>query len=198
MLWPTTATAVIGLGGIMQVQVNDVDEDGEIDQLARDVAKHVAALRRFALVLVGNASEADAMVQECLRRGLVRMRSWRPARDLRVYLFTTLHDVFAGSRRRQKIQRSDVALEQAIASRSWPASELKRLEFRSLVAAMQDLPAPQREVVLLIGLEGMSYKEAADVLGVPVRTVMSRLSRGREALRQLTAQTAASRLQAVR
>jgi RNA polymerase sigma-70 factor (ECF subfamily) len=126
------------------------------------------------------------------------MQSWRLARDLRVYLFTTLHNVFVDSHWRQKIQRSEVGLEQAIASRSWPASQLKRLEFRSLVVALQDLPPPQREVVLLIGLEGMSYKEAANVLGVPVRTVMSRLSRGREGLRQLTAQSAGSRLQAVR
>jgi DNA-directed RNA polymerase specialized sigma24 family protein len=66
MLWPDHGNCRDAVwGGMMQVQVNDVGEDDEMDQLAHDVARHVAALRRFALVLVGNASEADAMVQEC-------------------------------------------------------------------------------------------------------------------------------------
>lgn len=173
-------------------------QTSENDELAHEITQHVAALRRYALVLVGDASEADDLVQECLSRVLAQMRGWRPVRDLRAYLFTTLHNVFVDASRRQKARRSDVPLESAVASLSLPAGQLKRLEYRDLLAALAKLPAQQREVVLLIGLEGMSYIEAAKVLAVPIGTVMSRLSRGREALRQLMSHGAVSRLRVVK
>ena len=182
----------------MQVRVGGFGQGGESDQLSHEVASHVTALRRYAMVLVGDATEADDLVQECLSRVLAQMRSWRPVRDLRAYLFTTMHNVFVDNSRRQRVRRSDVPLEHAIASLSLPANQIKRLEFRDLVTALGKLPAQQREVVLLIGLEGMSYIEAATVLGVPIGTVMSRLSRGREALRQLMSQGAVSKLRVVK
>jgi RNA polymerase sigma-70 factor (ECF subfamily) len=182
----------------MQVGVGGFGQNRETDQLAHEVASHVAALRRYALVLVGDAHEADDLVQECMSRVLGQMRSWRPVRDLRAYMFTTLHNVFVDNSRRQRVRRTDVPLENALASLSLPANQLKRLEFRDLVTALGKLPSQQREVVLLIGLEGMSYIEAARVLGVPIGTVMSRLSRGREALRQLMSQGAIAKLRVVK
>lgn len=182
----------------MQVRVGGFGQGGERDQLAHEIASHVTSLRRYALVLVGDPNEADDLVQECLSRVLAQMRSWRPVRDLRAYLFTTLHNVFVDNSRRQKLRRTDVPLDQAIASLSLPANQLKRLEFRDLIIALGKLPAQQREVVLLIGLEGMSYIEASRVLAVPIGTVMSRLSRGREALRQLMSQGAVSKLRVVK
>ncbi len=183
---------------VMQVSVSGFGQRGETDQLAHEVASHVAALRRYALVLVGDGHEADDLVQECLSRVLAQMRSWRPVRDLRAYMFTTLHNVFVDNSRRQRVRRTDVPLENALATLSLPANQLKRLEFRDLVTALGKLPSQQREVVLLIGLEGMSYTEAARVLRVPIGTVMSRLSRGREALRQLMSQGAISKLRVVK
>jgi RNA polymerase sigma-70 factor, ECF subfamily len=182
----------------MRMRVEGFGRDGGTDRLDRDVTEHVTALRRYALVLVGDPGEADDLVQECLGRGLARMRSWRPVRDLRAYLFATLHNVFVDNTRRRRVRRSDVPLEQVVSSLSRPANQIARLELGDLVAALRRLPAQQREAVLLIGLEGMSYGEAARVLGVPVGTVMSRLSRGREALRQLTGRDAGSRLRVVR
>lgn len=181
----------------MQVRVG-FGQSSETDQLSHEVASHITALRRYALVLVGNSSEADDLVQECLSRVLAQMRTWRPVRDLRAYLFTTLHNVFVDNSRRQKIRRADVPLDEAVATLAMPANQLKRLELRDLITALGKLPAQQREVVLLIGLEGMSYVEAARVLGVPIGTVMSRLSRGREALRQLMSQGAVSKLRVVK
>ncbi len=182
----------------MRVRVQGFGRDGGTDRLARDVAEHVTALRRYALVLVGDPGEADDLVREGLGRGLARMRGWRPVRDLRACLFAALHDAFVDSARRREVRRSDVPLEQVVPSLSRPASQIERLERGDLVAALRELPAQQREVVLLIGLEGMSYVEAARVLGLPVGTVMSRLSRGREALRRLTGGEAGSRLRVVR
>src|SRR5215213_8520225 len=123
----------------MQVGVGGFGQNRETDQLAHDVASHVAALRRYALVLVGDAHEADDLVQECMSRVLAHMRSWRPVRDLRAYMFTTLHNVFVDNSRRQRVRRTDVPLENALAGLSLPANQLKRLEFRDLVTALGKL-----------------------------------------------------------
>lgn len=173
-------------------------DNSEHDRLGHEIITHIAALRRYALVLVGNPQEADDLVQEALSRVLAQMRAWRPVRDLRAYMFTTMHNVFVDASRRQRLRRGEVPLDGALPELSLPASQTKHLEYRDLVTALGKLPAPQREVVLLVGLEGMSYQEAATVLGVPIGTVMSRLSRGRETLRQLTNYGTISKLRVVK
>jgi RNA polymerase sigma-70 factor (ECF subfamily) len=158
----------------------------------------VAALRRYALLLVGDAADADDLVQECLLKVIAQTRAWRPVRDLRAYLFTTLHNVFVDGQRRRRVRASEVPVETVLADLIAPPSQTAWLEVRELAAALKKLPAEQREVVLLVGLEGMSYLEAANVLNVPIGTVMSRLSRGREALRRLTSHGSAARLRVVK
>lgn len=170
----------------------------EIDRLTREITTHVGALRRYALVLVSDKQEADDLVQECLSRVLAHMRAWRPVRDLRAYLFATMHNVFIDSRRNRRNRAVHVPIDDVMATLSLPASQTKRLEIRDLIQALAALPEQQREVVLLVGLEGMSYLETARVLDVPIGTVMSRLSRGREALRQLMTHGAVSRLRVVK
>jgi RNA polymerase sigma-70 factor (ECF subfamily) len=160
--------------------------EGETDQLARDVADHVKALRRYALVLVANSNEAGDLVQECLRRALAEPQKRRSVRDLRAFLFKTLHLVFVENNWQRQVRQPGIVSDQGISKLSVAASQLTRPEFRDLIAALQNLPVQQREVVLLIGLEDMSYTEAACILGVSVGTVMTRLSRGREALCRLT------------
>src|SRR5689334_10093195 len=105
----------------MQVGVGGFGKGSEADRLAHEVASHVTSLRRYAMVLVGDAHEADDLVQECLSRVLGQMRTWRPVRDLRAYLFTTLHNVFVDNSRRQKVRRADVPLDQAATTLSLPA-----------------------------------------------------------------------------
>ncbi len=163
-----------------------------------EVLEHVSGLRRYALLLVGDPHDADDLVQECLVRVIAQTRSWLKVKDLRAYLFTTLHNVFIDGHRRRQARRSDVPIETVIADLLAPPRQQDWVELRDLVAALQLLPKEQREVVLLVGLEGMSYLEAANVLGVPVGTVMSRLSRGREALRRLTTQGSKARLRVVK
>jgi RNA polymerase sigma-70 factor (ECF subfamily) len=202
--WSVTVRPIGSLGAaaagnrVVRERMKPFGQSSDAEQLAHEITSHVAALRRYALVLVGDSTEADDLVQECLSRVLAHMRGWRPVRDLRAYLFTTLHNVFVDASRRQKARRGDVPLENAIATLSLPATQLKRLEFRDLMTALGKLPTQQREVVLLIGLEGMSYIEAARVLGVPIGTVMSRLSRGREALRELMSHGSVSKLRVVK
>ncbi len=172
--------------------------EGAVRPAPDDVLSHISGLRRYALVLVGDTSDADDLVQECLLRVIAQARSWRPVRDLRAYMFTTLHNVFIDGHRRRKARVSEVPIETVVADLVAPPSQNRWLEVRDLVAALGKIPSEQREVVLLVGLEGMSYLETAGVLGIPVGTVMSRLSRGREALRRLTSQGASSKLRVVK
>ncbi len=168
------------------------------DAVGEDLVQHVTALRRYALLLIGEPTEADDLVQEALTRVLVHTRAWKPVRDLRAYLFTTLHNVFVDGHRRRRMLRDDIPVDSLAGRLATPPSQMDRLELRDLAKALGKLPTEQRQVVLLIGLEGMSYRDAARVLGVPIGTVMSRLSRGREALRHLTHRGAALKLRVVK
>lgn len=168
------------------------------DKLSEEIATHVAALRRYALVLTADPHEADDLVQECVSRVLGQMRAWRPVRDLRAYLFTTMHNVFIDTSRKRRHRADHIPIDDIMLTLASPPNQQRRLEIRDLIQALAMLPEQQREIVLLIGLEGMSYLEAARVLDVPIGTVMSRLSRGREALRQLMTHGAASRLRVVK
>jgi RNA polymerase sigma-70 factor (ECF subfamily) len=169
-----------------------------------DLVEHVRALRRYARGLTGNPVDADDLVQECLARVLAQMRAWREVRDLRAYLFTTLHNVFIDARRRRQNAGAEVPIDDSAGGAIVPAplvvqaSQLVRLEVRDMLSALSTIPSEQREVILLVGLEGMSYHQAAEILGIPIGTVMSRLSRGREALRQLTTQGRPARLRVVK
>lgn len=166
--------------------------------IAEELVGHVTSLRRYALLLVGNAADADDAVQETLTRVLARSRAWEAIEDLRAYLFSTLHNVFVDTTRREKRMPSDLLSEELLEQLISPANQQKRLELRDTVIALAKLPIEQREVVLLVGLEGLSYLETAKALDIPVGTVMSRLSRGREALRAMTNRDASRKLRVVK
>ncbi|MCB1968896.1 MAG: RNA polymerase sigma factor [Geminicoccaceae bacterium] len=168
------------------------------DLVAEEMVEHVKSLRRYATLLIGDSSDADDMVQETLTRVLARARNWRDVREVRPYLFATLHNVYIDHRRRLKRTGHPVDVDDVMSLMISPASQVKRLELRDLVQALSKLPLEQREAVLLVGLEGMSYAEAAEALSIPIGTVMSRLSRGREALRQLTDRRGISKLRVVK
>ena len=166
----------------------------------RALLDHLGALRRYARALLGSAADADDLVPECLARALARTSLWRPVRNMRAYLFTILHNVHADRMSRRKRALDVVPLDGASAAAhpATPPGQYGRLELRDLALALTRLPEEQRQVVLLVGLEGMSYQEVATVLDVPVGTVMSRLSRGREALRQLMAAKSPANLRRVK
>lgn len=166
--------------------------------VAEQLVGHVSSLRRYALLLVGNAADADDAVQETLTRVLARARGAAAIEDLRAYLFSTLHNVFIDTTRRAKKFATDALTEDLLDSLVSPANQQKRLELRDAALALAKLPVEQREVVLLVGLEGLSYLEAAEALDIPVGTVMSRLSRGREALRTMTNRSESRKLRVVK
>ncbi len=153
------------------------------DMFAIQAMQYIPRLRRYARALTGDASAADDLVQDALERALVKQSLWREGTDLRAWLFTVMHNVFVNQVRSAAVSRT-VQLDDSIADQPQSQST-DRLEIRDLDAALQALPEEQRAVVLLVGLEQMTYDEAARVLEVPIGTVMSRLSRGRERLRRL-------------
>ena len=152
------------------------------------IAEEIPRLRRYARALTRDLTTADDLVQDCLTRALSKSHLWQPGTDLRAWLFTILHNQYVNQVRRAVREGrvavlSDIGLEPVLTS---APNQEKRLELRDLERALAKLPDEQRSALLLVGMEGMNYDEAAAVFGVPVGTIRSRLSRGREALRQLT------------
>jgi RNA polymerase sigma-70 factor (ECF subfamily) len=151
------------------------------------VEAHIPALRRFARTLLrGDRERADDLVQDCLERALAHWHNRQPDRELRGWLFTILFNCFVTDRRQRQREfrpRSLDALEEAQAPGSAGAQE-RRLACRDLLRGFAELAQAQRTVLLLVGVEDFTYEETAGILGVPIGTVMSRLSRGRERLRR--------------
>ena len=137
-------------------------------------------LHRYACALVGDRAAADDLVQDTLERAWARIDSWRPDGDMRAWLFSILHNVHADQRRRPAV--ATVPLHDEALALPVRASQTDGLDMRDLETALRQIPTEQREVLLLVALEDMSYEEIARTLGVPLGTVMSRLSRGRARL----------------
>jgi len=146
------------------------------------IVELIPRLRRYARALVRDRARADDLVQDTLERAWNKFHLWRPGSDLRAWLFTVMHNVHVNQVRafRDHAQLDDEAAEMGV-----PGVQGASLEIRDLETALAALPAEQREVLLLIAIEDMSYAEVARTLGIPIGTVMSRLSRAREKLRAM-------------
>lgn len=150
-------------------------EDAELRELLQ-------RLRRFALWLTRNASSADDLVQATLERALSRWSS-KGDGNLRAWLFAILYRQFLDGQRRA---RRHARLLEIFGGRTEEAPSTEDLVVnQATLEAFGRLPAEQRALLLLVSVEGLSYKEVADTLGIPIGTVMSRLSRARKALRAL-------------
>jgi RNA polymerase sigma-70 factor (ECF subfamily) len=147
--------------------------------------QEIPRLRRYARALTRDATRADDLVQSCLVRALAKSHLWQPGTDLRAWLFTILHNQHVNDVRRAVREGINVPVEDVAPLLTVPSTQGASLQLRDLDRAMARLPEEQRQVLLLVGLEGMRYEEVATVLDVPVGTVRSRLSRGRDMLRYL-------------
>lgn len=172
-------------GGSAPVLREQWQEASSVAKTDTTVLEHIPGLRRYARALSGSAADADDLVQECLSRALARRQQAQDIRNLRAYLFTILHNAHVdrlAERKRWNYSVPEEALENLTAR---PAPQHGLLELRDLAGALERLPEEQRQAVLLVGYEGLAYREAAEVLEVPIGTIMSRLSRGRESLRRM-------------
>jgi len=152
----------------------------------REIEAEIPRLRRYARALTRDLISADDLAQECLTRALSKLHLWQQGTDLRAWLFTILHNQYINHVRRTAREGTAIGLSEREPLLARAPQQGSRLELRDLERAIAKLPRTQRSVILLVGLEGMSYGEVATALGVPVGTIRSRLSRGREALRRLT------------
>src|SRR6478735_7574823 len=157
-----------------------------VTDIHRSIEAEIPRLRRYARALARDVAAADDLVQDCLARALGKLHLWQDGTDLRAWLFTILHNQYVNQVRRAVREGAAVGLSETEPLLTRAPHQGKRLELRDLERAIAKLPEEQRSVILLVGLEGMRYEEVAEILDVPVGTIRSRLSRGREALRRLT------------
>ena len=146
------------------------------------IVPYIPNLRRYARALVGDRDGADDLVQDTLERAVRKFHLWRPG-DLRAWLFSIMHNVFVNQLKARRIM-PDVEIDDTFPA---PSSPITSMDLQDLQRALGTLAPEQREVVLLVALEDMSYADVSRALGIPMGTVMSRLSRGRERLRRAMA-----------
>ena len=163
---------------------------------AERLVELIPRLRRYARALVGDRASADDLVQDTLERAWAKLHLYRHGTDLRAWLFTVMHNVHVNKVRATHVTDT---LEDELPELAQRASQGDALLVRDLDRAIARLPTEQRAVLLLVTLEEMSYEEVARALGIPIGTVMSRLSRAREKLRaMMLGQGAAAKLKVVK
>ncbi|MHC0053360.1 sigma-70 family RNA polymerase sigma factor [Actibacterium sp. D379-3] len=152
--------------------------------LLDEIEANIPALRRYARGLTGDRDTADDLVQDCLERAVAKRHLWRRDGPVRAWLFRILlnrHRDTLRRRPRQLVAVADLATEPAR-----PGGQEAHMALSEVQTAIATLPVDQREALLLVALEGMSFDEAARTLGIPTGTLMSRLGRAREKLRVMT------------
>jgi RNA polymerase sigma-70 factor (ECF subfamily) len=146
------------------------------------ITEHIPRLRRYARALVGDRYVADDLVQDTLERAWNKFYLWRPGSDLRAWLFTIMHNVFVNQARRRRYESEELTDEMPAAAVR--ATQGDQLELQDVDRVLRSISPEQREVVLLVAVEQLTYEEVSRALDIPIGTVMSRLSRGRERMRQ--------------
>ena len=165
-----------------------------------ELSDHIESLRRYAFVLCRNHHDADDLVQETLVKAIASANTYNPDKKLRIWLFAILHNTFVSSKRQFARRTRAAAFLDGLAEEeaATPPPQEKTLEARHTVRMMARLTTDQQAALSLIALEGMAYEEAAEVLDIPVGTLMSRLARGREALRKMMQSKGEARFKVVR
>jgi len=149
------------------------------------VEKQIPRLRRYARALTRDSIRADDLVQDTLVRGIAKAHLWQEGSDIRAWLFTIMHNQYVNNIRRAQREQATVDVDQVASTLIATTDPTASRQLSELEGALDHLSKGQREVVLLVGLEGMSYDEAAKILRVPIGTIRSRLGRARQALRLL-------------
>lgn len=163
-----------------------------------DIVACIPSLRRYARGLTSDRERADDLVQDTLERAWGRFALWQRRGEVRAWMFGIMHNLFIDRVRSQRSTPEDASGDEPPDSPD-RATQSDRLEVRDLDRLLQRLPPEQREVLLLVGVEEMSYQEVASVVGVPLGTVMSRLSRARERMRaELEGREVISKIQRVK
>jgi RNA polymerase sigma factor (sigma-70 family) len=149
------------------------------------IVDQIPALRRYARALTGDAWAADDLVQDTLERACSKWRLWIVGSDLRAWLFTVMHNLWVNQIRRSARQSAGTRVDIDAVEHELVAHDARLGPTLDLQRCLLRLPPDQRAVLLLVSMEDMSYAEVARVTGVPLGTVMSRLSRARTRLQAM-------------
>lgn len=163
---------------------------GHSASLRAELTKAIPNLRAFAMSLCGDPTRADDLVQETLLKAWGHLASFQEGTNLKAWLFTILRNLYFSEhrKRRREVEDADGHYSAQI---SVPPNQLAHLDLQDFRAALQKLPNDQREALILVGAEGFSYGEAADISGCAVGTIKSRVNRARSRLSALLELTAA-------
>lgn len=154
------------------------------DEVRAQLGELLPRLRRFARVITRNVQDADDLVQAAVEKALTRAAQWRPGSRLDSWMFGIMKNAWIDEIRARRRRERVHAPEEAGATVGDASAKAREIAL-SVQAAMSHLPEEQRLAVALVLVEGLSYKEAAEVLGIPIGTLTSRLARGREALQAM-------------
>lgn len=157
-----------------------------MQDLVRRIEAEIPALRRYAWVLLHDDDQADDLVQDCLERALSRLRLWRRPGNLRAWLFAIMHNIHANRVRATTRHPAPLSLDELDYNSIVEDDQYAQTAAEQALQALTRLKLEQREVLLMVAVEGLRYHEIATTLGIPEGTVMSRLSRARERMRALT------------
>jgi RNA polymerase sigma factor (sigma-70 family) len=160
--------------------------DVALETVRREIVALLPRLRRFALSLTGNATDADDLVQDAVERGLRNLHRWQPGTRLDSWMFRLTQNIWIDAVRARKVRKAtSLDTDEAVTVSMDGARAMDaRLAFTATARAMEKLPEEQRVAVALVLVDGMAYRDAAEVLGVPIGTLTSRLFRARAALAQ--------------
>jgi RNA polymerase sigma-70 factor, ECF subfamily len=153
-------------------------------QFQRELPQLLPRLWRFALRLTRHHDDAQDLVQRCYVRALERRHQWQSGSALLSWLFSIMHSIWinelrSAQRRREGSLSGDAEETEEFVDQNSASDPEFQLLFKQVVQSVQKLPEAQRLVMVLVAVEGMSYREAADILDIPIGTVMSRLARAR-------------------
>lgn len=155
------------------------------DEFTNALIAHLPSLRRYAVALVGNAALADDLVQDSIERALRQATQLRELQNMPGWLRRILHNLYIDEIRRNRGRGAHQDIEDFSDHPELTVQALDNLSNRDFVRAMNALTFEHRQILLLVGLEELSYRSIADELAIPIGTVMSRLARARERLRSL-------------
>jgi len=156
-------------------------------QIEKEIIALLPRLRRFALALTRSVAAADDLAQATLERAIANLDKWEPGTRLDSWIYRIAHNLFRNERRNATARgaKLEVVANDIERTADGEGAAVARLEFRAVSAAIAQLPGDQREALLLVAVEGLSYREAAEITGASVAALTSRIARAREALREV-------------
>src|SRR6476469_374367 len=170
-----------------------------MDDVAANLEPHIPGLRRYAWALMRDREAADDLVQDCLEHALAGWNMRRRDGNPKAWLFTILRNLYVSELRRRSRRGTRADVEEADSAEALHDSDPeRRLIVRDCLAALDTLTEEQKSILLLVGVEDLSYADMAKALDIPIGTVMSRLSRARERFRQAIETGSAPQLRRVK